>query len=69
MRYRNPLPLAGEGLGEGGAAGPELCMAGPTTLTPTLSRQREREMKRGCAKIMAAIHPNTLLPAFQVPIT
>ena len=40
-----PLPLAGEGWGEG--KGPSMwpcaCFDPATTLTPTLSRQRERE--------------------------
>jgi hypothetical protein len=42
---KNPLP-PGEGLGEGGATSGPSGLA-PTTLTPALSRQRERETGAG----------------------
>ena len=40
---RESSPAGGRGLGEGAATSGEVVIAGPTTLTPALSRQRERE--------------------------
>lgn len=51
----NPLSLAGEGRVRVGATRPERGFAGPTTLTPTLSRQREREAKPAFGRAGGAV--------------